>query len=76
MYRVRKKNIGKKPAKATIWVASAAATPLTRRIDSGTSGLTTRSSLATKANKVTAATASSTTVRVVPQPTSGAFTSA
>jgi hypothetical protein len=73
---VRKKNIGKKPAGATICVASAAATPLTRRIDSGTSGLATRSSLATKATRITAATASSAIVRVAPQPTSGAFTRA
>ncbi len=75
MYSVRKKNIGKKPASATICVASATATPLIRRIDSGTSGFRTRSSLTTKAARTASETASPAIVRPAPQPTSGAFTS-
>ena len=61
---------------ATICVTSAAAIPFTRRMASGTSGLATRSSLTTKAASITAAPASVAIVRVVPQPTSGAFTKA
>ena len=49
MYRVRKKNIDRKPAKPTSWVTSAAASPLIRKIDSGTSGLRLRCSLTTNA---------------------------
>ena len=54
----------------------ATATPRTRRISSGTSGFLTRSSLTTKPARSSAATPSSRIVRVAPQPTSGAFTSA
>ena len=45
IYRVTKKNIEKNPAQAITWVASAAARPLIRKIDSGTSGWARRCSL-------------------------------
>jgi hypothetical protein len=56
-------------------VASAAARPLTRKIDSGTSGWARRCSLTTNAAISTAEPASPPMVRPVPQPTSGVFTS-
>ena len=59
MYSVRKKNIAKKPANAISWVASAAASPLTRKIENGNSGLRLRRSLTTNAASSTAAAASS-----------------
>jgi hypothetical protein len=76
MYRVRKKNSETKPAKAIIWVASAAASPLMRKIEKGNSGSRWRSSVSTKAASTTAAVASSAIVRPAPQPWLGAFTSA
>src|SRR4029450_916978 len=53
MYSVRKKNIGRKPAAVTSCVASATATPLTRRIDIGTRGVAPAQFLDMKARRRT-----------------------
>src|SRR3982074_3360142 len=66
--------MARKPAKATSWVASAAASPLTRKIESGRSGVLLRRALITKAASSTNAPASSAIVSGAPQPWSGAFT--
>ena len=63
MYRVRKKNIARKPANAISCVASAAASPLMRKIDSGSSGFLLRRSLTTNAASSASAPASSAIVR-------------
>ena len=58
------------------WVTLAAASPLIRKIENGTSGVRARRSLATKAARSAAAAASPLIVSAVPQPISGARTSA
>ena len=55
-------------------MASAAASPLTRKIESGSSGFLWRRSLITNATSSTSAAASSAIVRALPQPWSGALT--
>jgi len=64
------------PAMPMSCVMSAAASPLTRKIDSGSSGFLLRCSLTTNAASSAAAPASSPMVRAEPQPTAGARTSA
>src|SRR5262252_3569340 len=75
MYRVTKKNIEKKPAKAISWVTFAATSPFTRRITNGTRGLRLRNSLTANAPIRTADPASVEMVWAEPQPTTGARTS-
>jgi hypothetical protein len=65
---VRKKNIERKPASAMSWVTLAAASPRTRKIESGTRGFLLRCSLITKAVSSARAPRSSPIVRAVPQP--------
>ena len=72
-YSVTKKNIDKNPAWAITWVASAAPRPGILKIDSGNRGFARRRSHAATR---TAAAASPAMVRGLPQPMSGALTSA
>ena len=76
MYKVRKKNSETNPAKAIIWVTSAAASPLVRKMEKGNSGSRRLTSMTANAASSTAAVASSPIVRALAQPCTGALTRA
>jgi len=66
MYRVRKKNIARKPAIAVSWVMLEKPRPLMRKIDSGASGLRWRSALITNPTSSASAAAIAPIVRALP----------